>query len=71
MMDHNIRFKGVIWKIIPKLYVLPLFIWSIGPTCQIRKSVFETRGEKKNEKLQVQACFIILTDKLPFEVLFA
>ena len=25
MMGHNIRFKGLIWKIIPKLFLLPLF----------------------------------------------
>ena len=28
MMDHKIRFKGVIWKIIPKLSCLPLLILS-------------------------------------------
>ena len=28
MMGHKIRFKGVIWKIIPKLSLLPLLIWS-------------------------------------------
>ena len=28
MMGHNICFKGVIWKIIPKLSHLPLLIWS-------------------------------------------
>ena len=28
MMSHNIRFEGVIWKIIPKLYLLRLLIWS-------------------------------------------
>ena len=28
MMGHNIRFKGVICKIIPKLSLLPLLIWS-------------------------------------------
>ena len=28
MTGHNICFKGVIWKIIPKLTLLPLLIWS-------------------------------------------
>ena len=28
MMGHNICFKGAIWKIIPKLPLLPLLIWS-------------------------------------------
>ena len=28
MMDHNIRFKGALWEIIPKLSLLPLLIWS-------------------------------------------
>ena len=28
MMDHKIRFKGVIWKIIPKFSCLPLLILS-------------------------------------------
>ena len=28
MMGHNISFKRVIWKIIPKLSLLPLLIWS-------------------------------------------
>ena len=28
MMGHNICFKGVIWKIIPTLSLLPLLIWS-------------------------------------------
>ena len=28
MMAHNIPFKGVIWKIIPKLHILPLLICS-------------------------------------------
>ena len=27
-MGHNIRFKGVIWKIIFKLSILPRLIWS-------------------------------------------
>ena len=30
MMGHNICFKGVIWKIIPKLFHLHLLIWSTG-----------------------------------------
>ena len=30
MMGHNIHFEGVIWKIIPKLSLLPLLIWSTG-----------------------------------------
>ena len=30
MMGHNIRFKGVIWKIIPILSLLPLLSWSTG-----------------------------------------
>ena len=32
MMCHNICvcFKGAIWKIIPKLSLLPLLIWSTG-----------------------------------------
>ena len=28
MMGHNISFEGVIWKIIPKLSLLPLLTWS-------------------------------------------
>ena len=28
MIGHNKCFKGVIWKIIPKLSLLPLLIWS-------------------------------------------
>ena len=28
MMGHYICFKGVVWKLIPKLFVLPLLIWS-------------------------------------------
>ena len=28
MMGHNIRFKGAIWKIIPKFFLLSLLIWS-------------------------------------------
>ena len=28
MMGHNIYFKGVIWKFIPKLSLLPHLIWS-------------------------------------------
>ena len=28
MMGHNICFKAAIWKIIPKLSLLPLLIWS-------------------------------------------
>ena len=28
MMSHNIRLKGLIWKIIPKLSLVPLLIWS-------------------------------------------
>ena len=27
-MGHNIYFKGGIWKTIPKLFFLPLLIWS-------------------------------------------
>ena len=30
MMGHNISFKGVLLKIIPKLSLLPLLIWSTG-----------------------------------------
>ena len=30
MMGHNIHFKALIWKIIPKLSPLPLLIWSTG-----------------------------------------
>ena len=30
MMDHNMCFKGEIWKIIPKLFLLLLLIWSFG-----------------------------------------
>ena len=32
MMGHNICFEGVIWKIIPKLSVLPLLMWSTDKT---------------------------------------
>ena len=28
MMGHNISFEGDIWKIIPKLSLLPLLAWS-------------------------------------------
>ena len=28
MMSHNICFKGVMWKIIPMLSLLPLLIWN-------------------------------------------
>ena len=28
MMGLNIRVKGVIWEIIPKLFLLPLLVWS-------------------------------------------
>ena len=28
MMGHNIGFEGVIWKMVPKLSLLPLLIWS-------------------------------------------
>ena len=30
MMGHNRRFKGVIWKIIPKLSLLPFLTWSFA-----------------------------------------
>ena len=30
MMGRNIRFKEVLWEIIPKLSLLPLLIWSTG-----------------------------------------
>ena len=30
MMGHNICFKGVIGKIIPKLSLLPLLIWALN-----------------------------------------
>ena len=30
MKGHNICFKGVMWKIIPKLSLVPLLIWSTG-----------------------------------------
>ena len=30
MMGHKMSFKGVIWKIDPKLSLLPLLIWSTG-----------------------------------------
>ena len=30
MMDHKICFKGVIWKIIPLLSLLPFLTWSTG-----------------------------------------
>ena len=40
MMGRNICFKGVIWKIIPKLSVLPLLIWSIElQTCYRAKKI--------------------------------
>ena len=32
-MGHNICFEGVIWKIIPKLCLLPLLIWNTGKLC--------------------------------------
>ena len=32
MMGHNISFKGLIWKLIPKLFLLPFLILSTG-TC--------------------------------------
>ena len=33
MMAHNIRFNGIILKIIPKLSLLPLLIWSTANIC--------------------------------------
>ena len=33
MMGHNIHFKGVIWKIIPKLSLLPHLIWTNDLLC--------------------------------------
>ena len=35
MMGHNICLKGVIWKIIPKLSLFPLLIWSAAKGIQI------------------------------------
>ena len=35
MISRNIRFKGVIWKIIPKLSLLPLLIWSTSTSVLI------------------------------------
>ena len=32
MMDNNIHFKVIVWKIIPRLSLLLLHIWSSGPT---------------------------------------
>ena len=43
MMDHSMYFKGVIWKIIPKLSLLPLPMWST------EKSK-ETKQKKKTKK---------------------
>ena len=37
MMGHNICFEGVIWKIIPKLSVLPLLMWSTDKTGRQKK----------------------------------
>ena len=34
MMGCNIRFRGVIWEIIPKLSLLPLLIWSTDNFCK-------------------------------------
>ena len=39
MIGHNIRFNGVIWKIIPKLSLLPLLIWSTANICRSCNSV--------------------------------
>ena len=40
MMGHNIHFKGVIWKIIPKLSLLPLLIWDTGECLIIMVEMF-------------------------------
>ena len=39
MMGPNIGFKGAIWKIIPKLSLLPLLIWSTVLTFEILMEV--------------------------------
>ena len=47
-MGHNIGFKGEIWKLIPKLFFLPLLIWSSDtviislPVLMYRKSYCTT-----------------------------
>ena len=45
MMGRNIHFKGVIWKIIPKLSLLPLLIWSIVGTQNSKTSWSFGRSE--------------------------
>ena len=40
MRGHNICFKGVIWKIISKLSLLPLLIWSTdAPSCAVSTGI--------------------------------
>ena len=41
MMSHNILLKGIMWKIIPKLSLLPLLIWS---TAHLYKSHIPNRN---------------------------
>ena len=36
MMGHNITFKGVISKTIPKLSLLPLLIWGTGAIMHLK-----------------------------------
>ena len=39
MVGYNICFKGVLWKIIPKLYLSPLLIWNTDYLESIIKSI--------------------------------
>ena len=48
MMGHNIHFKGVIWKIIPKLFLLPLLIFSTGAIQISCHNIWFFGNNKKN-----------------------
>ena len=38
MMRHKIGFYGDIWPIIPKLFQLPLLIWSTGFISKVKQN---------------------------------
>ena len=46
MVGHNIGFKGLIWKIIPKFSLLPLLIWNIE--LQVKGDIEDTSNSKMN-----------------------
>ena len=56
MMGHNMHFKGEIFKIIPKLSLLPLLIWGIktsllclGAGCHTARENSNDFGQSKDE----------------------